>query len=77
MPLRVLVPPELRILLGAEGTIRFDFENVPGQTYLLEHTEDLGAPWQTFTNDLVNDGASLTATNPPAGPSHFYRLRVE
>ncbi len=77
MPLRVLVPPELRILLGAEGSIRFDFENVPGQTYLLEHTEDLGAPWQTFTNDLVNDGASLTVTNPFTGPSHFYRLRVE
>lgn len=77
MSLRVLVPPELRISLGTGGSLRFDFENVPGQTYLLEHTEDLGAPWQTFTNDLATDGASLTVTNPPAGPSHFFRLRVE
>lgn len=77
MPLRVLVPPELRISMGASGTIRFDFENVPGQTYLLEHTDDLGVPWQTFTNDLVSDGASLTVTNLFTGPSHFFRLRVE
>lgn len=77
MPLRVLVPPELRLLLGAEGSVRFDFENVPGQSYTLEHSEDLGGPWQTFTNDLVNDGASLTVTNLLTGPSHFFRLRVE
>ena len=77
LPLRVLVAPELRLSAESDGRIHLNFESVPGQNYVLEHTSDLSAGWLEFTNGYANDGATLTMTNTFDRSSHFFRLRVE
>ena len=77
MPLRVLIPPGLRVLTEPDGLIRLTFDNVAGQSYILEHTDNLGGTWQALTNGYLSDGAAITLTNSMDGSSHFFRLRVD
>lgn len=77
LPLRVLVAPELRLLSAGNRTLSFDIANAPDQTYHIEHTSDLAAPWETVTNDFLREGSTITLTNLSSLGSHFFRLRVE
>jgi hypothetical protein len=53
------------------------FLTLPGVTYQVEYTDDLGAPnWQPLTT-VTSTGAALTVEDPsPLVPRRFYRARL-
>jgi hypothetical protein len=77
MPLRVLVPPQLRLLPQSDGSESLGFFGVAGQNYFIEQTDALDHPWQPWPDSYTGNDSSILLTNAFRDPTIFYRLRVE
>lgn len=80
--LTVTVPPTLAGVGFDSGTglMRFTVPTVPGTSYVIEYTEDLGAgTWQRLRT-VPGDGSAVVIEDPvvqPAPSQRFYRVRLE
>lgn len=70
--------PGLGGMAWTNGAASFSLETVPDAVYVIEYRERLDeAGWEELTRQ-TGTGAPLVVTDPaPAGPSRFYRVRVE
>jgi len=77
MPLRVLVPPQLRFLPQPDGSIPLGFFAVTGQNYFIEQTDALDHSWRLWQESYPGNGSVIVLTNVIPDSTVFYRLRVE
>jgi len=76
--LRVLVTPALTAPTFNANIFRLSLPSVIGLTYFLEFTDRLVPPNWAPSGSAPGTGAMLTLMDPsPAGPTRFYRVRVE
>jgi len=77
MPLRVLVPPQLRFLPQPDGSGPLGFISVTGQNYFIEETDALDHPWRPWLDSYPGNGSLIILTNAIRDSAVFYRVRVE
>lgn len=77
-PLRVLLPPTLRLTVAAEGP-QLSFLTVPGQRYGIEQAPTVNGPWEPWPESIIGDGFEHTLTNVVASTNRtlFWRVLVE
>jgi hypothetical protein len=58
-------------------TFRFSIQTLDGRTYVVDFTDDLGAPnWQSMTNIIGDGSVKLVEQTAPGVPQRFYRFRT-
>lgn len=77
LPLRVLVPPRIDLTPLPDGSPQLAFPGVSGCRYVIEETDSLDHPWQSFPYVFTGDGSLIVFTNSSGRGTRFFRVRVE
>jgi hypothetical protein len=61
----------------AQGAFAFNFQGVPGRTYIIERALEIAGPWTNVAEFVIApEGATRFEDPNPPVPRAFYRLRV-
>lgn len=74
----VAPPPQLSILLAADGQILFNWDASPGQAFQLQYTDDLASgAWFTGVEPIMSTGTGMSVSiSQPSTEARFFRLLV-
>jgi len=76
---QVLPPPIFTSIQWQGSNLSLTFTTTSNRLHALERSSSLlSGSWDTFTNNILGDGASRTITDTEAGssPQQFYRVRL-
>jgi len=69
------IPPVIETIFAPGGQAPFTIPTIPGQTYRVEYTDNLGAPvWQQLDRDFVAGNPSASLTDSLSSSQRFYRV---
>jgi hypothetical protein len=71
-----LVDPNWIPILSMQGSSVLSWTSVPGLTYQVWSTSDLGTPFTTIGGVIAASGPTTQSTNTFADPERFYRVQV-